>query len=99
MQPRSGHDNSPEAALARADGLRVALFSGNYNYVKEGANQALNRLVRHLLDQGAAVRVYSPTTATPAFEPVGDLVPVASAPISISSGVPARAWTAEADSR
>ena len=81
MQPRSGHDDSPEAALARADGLRVALFSGNYNYVKEGANQALNRLVRHLLDQGAAVRVYSPTTATPAFEPVGDLVPVASLPI------------------
>ena len=28
-----------------ASGLRVALFSGNYNYVRDGANQALNRFV------------------------------------------------------
>ena len=55
-------------------GLRVALFSGNYNYVRDGANQALNRFVGYLLSQGAAVRVYSPTVPTPAFEPTGDLV-------------------------
>jgi len=55
-------------------GLRVALFSGNYNYVRDGANQALNRFVGYLLSKGAAVRVYSPTIATPAFEPTGDLV-------------------------
>ena len=55
-------------------GLRVALFSGNYNYVRDGANQALNRFVGYLLRQGAAVRIYSPTVATPAFEPTGDLV-------------------------
>ena len=54
--------------------LRIALFSGNYNYVRDGANQALNRLVEYLLRQGAAVRVYSPTIAEPAFEPTGDLV-------------------------
>ena len=54
--------------------LRIALFSGNYNYVRDGANQALNRLVEYLLRQGAEVRVYSPTTDTPAFEPQGDLV-------------------------
>lgn len=58
--------------------LRVALFSGNYNYVRDGANQALNRLVGYLLKQGAAVRVYSPTVAQPAFEPAGDLVSVPS---------------------
>jgi phosphatidylinositol alpha 1,6-mannosyltransferase len=57
-----------------ATGLRVALFSGNYNYVRDGANQALNRFVGYLLRQGAAVRVYSPTVDTPAFEPTGDLV-------------------------
>jgi glycosyltransferase involved in cell wall biosynthesis len=57
-----------------ASGLRVALFSGNYNYVRDGANQALNRFVNYLLKQGATVRVYSPTTSTPAFEPAGDLV-------------------------
>lgn len=58
--------------------LRIALFSGNYNYVRDGANQALNRLVGYLLRQGAQVRVYSPTVAEPAFAPTGDLVSVPS---------------------
>jgi phosphatidylinositol alpha 1,6-mannosyltransferase len=57
-----------------AAALRIALFSGNYNYVRDGANQALNRLVGYLLRQGVTVRVYSPTTDTPAFPPTGDLV-------------------------
>ncbi|WP_294121585.1 glycosyltransferase family 1 protein [Sphingomonas sp.] len=61
--------------------LRIALFSGNYNYVRDGANQALNRLVGYLLRQGAQVRVYSPTTDTPAFDPTGELVSVPSVPI------------------
>jgi len=61
--------------------LRVALFSGNYNYVRDGANQALNRLVAFLLDQGVKVRVYAPTVATPAFEPAGDLISAPSLPI------------------
>ena len=61
--------------------LRIALFCGNYNYVRDGANQALNRLVEYLLRQGAQVRVYAPTTDTPAFEPAGDLVSLASIPI------------------
>jgi glycosyltransferase involved in cell wall biosynthesis len=58
--------------------LRIALFSGNYNYVRDGANQALNRLVGYLLRQGADVRVYSPTVDEPAFPPTGDLVSVPS---------------------
>ena len=58
--------------------LRIALFSGNYNYVRDGANQALNRLVGYLLRQGAQVRVYSPTVEEPAFPPTGDLVSVPS---------------------
>lgn len=56
--------------------LRIALFSGNYNYTRDGANQALNRLVEYLLRQGAAVRVYAPKVAEPDFEPTGDLVGV-----------------------
>ena len=67
------------------DELRIALFSGNYNYVRDGANQALNRLVGFLLRQGAKVRVYSPTTDTPAFPPTGDLVSVPSVPIPFRS--------------
>ena len=58
--------------------LRIALFSGNYNYVRDGANQALNRLVGYLLGRGYAVRIYSPTTDTPAFSPTGDLVSIPS---------------------
>jgi glycosyltransferase involved in cell wall biosynthesis len=58
--------------------LRVALFSGNYNYVRDGANQALNLLVGQLLSRGVAVRVYSPTVAEPAFPPTGELVSVPS---------------------
>ena len=61
--------------------LRIALFSGNYNYVRDGANQALNRLVGFLLRQGAHVRVYSPTVEHPAFPATGDLVGVPSLPI------------------
>ena len=61
--------------------LRIALFSGNYNYVREGANQALNRLVGYLLEQGASVRVYSPVVEEPAFPPTGDLVALPSVAI------------------
>jgi phosphatidylinositol alpha 1,6-mannosyltransferase len=58
--------------------LRVALFSGNYNYLREGANQALNKLVGYLERAGHTVRVYSPVTDTPAFRPEGTLVPIPS---------------------
>ena len=37
--------------------LRVALFSGNYNYMREGANQALNYLVGYLEQAGHRVRI------------------------------------------
>lgn len=77
--------------------LRVALFSGNYNYTRDGANQALNLLVAHLLAAGAKVRVYSPTSRHPAFPPTGDLVPVPAIPFpgergeyKIARGLPRR---------
>ena len=60
--------------------LRVALFSGNYNYVRDGANQALNRLVGYLLRQGVQVRVYSPTVRKPAFPATGDVVSIPAIP-------------------
>lgn len=65
----------------RPEELRIALFSGNYNYVRDGANQALNRLVGYLLRQGANVRVYSPVVEQPAFPATGDLVNVPSVAI------------------
>lgn len=84
----------PEPLPARP--LRVALFSGNYNYVRDGANQALNRLVAFLERQGCTVRVYSPTSDTPAFAPAGTLVSVPSFAIPgrgeyrVALGLPAR---------
>ncbi|MEO5595687.1 MAG: glycosyltransferase family 1 protein [Lysobacteraceae bacterium] len=74
--PTFAQDGTQSAA-----GLRVALFSGNYNYTRDGANKALNKLVGHLLQRGAAVRVYSPTSNNPAFDPAGDLVSVSSVAI------------------
>jgi glycosyltransferase involved in cell wall biosynthesis len=61
--------------------LRIALFSGNYNYVRDGANQALNRLADYLLRHGVQLRVYSPTVAEPAFPATGDVVDVPAIPI------------------
>ncbi len=61
--------------------LRIALFSGNYNYVKDGANQALNRLVGHLLSRGVKVRIYSPTIDNPPFQATGDVVSISSVPL------------------
>src|SRR5262245_24884128 len=58
--------------------VRLALFSGNYNCVKDGAAVVLNRLVAFLEGQGIETLVFSPTVGEPAFEPAGTLVPVRS---------------------
>src|SRR5690606_20794269 len=61
--------------------LRIALLSGNYNYVRDGANKAQNRLVKTLLDHGADVRIYAPQVPNPAFPPTGTMVPIPSVPV------------------
>lgn len=72
-------DIKPLTRALGARPLRVALFSGNYNYTLDGANKSLNRLVAHLESHvGAEVRVYSPTSPTPAFSPAGRLISVPS---------------------
>ena len=43
------------ASAACGERLRVALFSGNYDCARDGANQALNTLVDHLLFEGVLV--------------------------------------------
>ena len=70
----------PRATMRPAD-LRVALFSGNYNYTRDGANQALNLLVGYLLERDVKVRIYSPTIARPAFAPTGPLVDIPAIPM------------------
>ena len=82
--------DSPAAASDAAEsgvqdaplkGLRVALFSGNYNYVRDGANQALNRLVGYLQRQGAQVHVFAPKVKNPAFPSMGKLIGLPSLPV------------------
>jgi glycosyltransferase involved in cell wall biosynthesis len=81
--PRLALRSTPQFSLVArkppARRLRIALFSGNYNCVPDGANQALNRLVYYLIAEAEAeVRVYSPTIANPPFAPAGTLVSVPS---------------------
>ena len=67
------------APAAEPEGrLRVAVFSGNYNYVMDGAARAQNMLVAHLLERGHEVLVVAPTTRKPAFAHAGTLVSVPS---------------------
>ncbi len=58
--------------------LRVALFTGNYNYIKDGVALTLNRLVAFLLKRGIPVLVFAPVAPVAAFDSVGELVPVPS---------------------
>lgn len=53
---------------------RIALFSGAYNHISDGVTLTLNRLVRFLEAQGNDVRVYAPTTDTPALDHAGTLI-------------------------
>ena len=86
MATMRGKINGNEVSGARAThprtrsaaDLRIAIFSSNYNCVRDGANKALNRLVEYLLGHGAAVRIYSPTVENPPFKPVGEIVSVPS---------------------
>ena len=70
----------PGAANAAAEHgkLRVALFSGNYNYVVDGPVRALNRLVAHLEARGHDVLVFAPTIKNPPIKHAGELVSIPS---------------------
>ncbi len=57
---------------------RIALFSGNYNYVMDGPVRALNHLVGFLEKLGIEVLVFAPTAKEAAFRHNGTLVSVPS---------------------
>ena len=58
--------------------LRVALFSGNYNFVVDGPVRALNKLVAHLETRGHEALVFAPTIDNPPFKHSGELVSIPS---------------------
>ena len=51
------HDENPPGAHAP---LRIALMTGNFGYIHDGASHTLNHLVDNLLEAGNEVRVYTP---------------------------------------
>lgn len=68
------------SASAPTEKLRVALFSGNYNYVMDGPVRALNKLVAHLEKRGHEVLVFAPTSKTSYLDHAGELVSLPSCP-------------------
>jgi glycosyltransferase involved in cell wall biosynthesis len=68
----------PSAETPQRAPLRVALFSGNYNYVVDGPVRALNKLVAHIEARGHQALVFAPTTRKPVFRHSGELFPVPS---------------------
>ncbi len=76
------YSSEPEALpLARDPMLRVALFTGNYNYIKDGVALTLNRLVDFLQRRDIPVLVVAPTGPAAALDAVGELLSVPSFPI------------------
>lgn len=61
--------------------LRIAIFTGNYNHIRDGVSLTLNRLVEYLERQGVPVMVFGPTVDEPALDHKGELVPVPSIPM------------------
>lgn len=56
--------------------LRIALFTGNYNHIRDGVSNTLNRLVAHLEKRGFSVLVFGPWSPEPAMEHEGTFEPV-----------------------
>ncbi len=58
--------------------FRTAIFTGNYNHIRDGVSLTLNRWVAFLLEQDVEVLVFGPTIKNPALEHAGTLVAVPS---------------------
>lgn len=61
--------------------LRVAIFTGNYNHIRDGVSLTLNRLVKHLENRGIPVIVFGPDSEEVAIEHEGEFIPVPSIPM------------------
>lgn len=63
--------------------LRVALFTGNYNHIRDGVSLTLNRLVKYLEEQNIPVLVFGPSIKNPPINHCGDLVVTPSIPMLV----------------
>jgi glycosyltransferase involved in cell wall biosynthesis len=67
--------------LVEAKELRIALFTGNYNYIKDGVALTLNRIVEYLRMRDIPVLVFAPSVDIPALPSTTEIVAVPSFPI------------------
>lgn len=58
--------------------FKVALFTGNYNHIKDGVSLTLNRLVEFLLENDTEVMVFGPSVSNPDVRHNGTLIAVPS---------------------
>jgi len=58
--------------------FRTAIFTGNYNHIRDGVSLTLNRWVAFLLKHDVEVLVFGPTIEKPALEHSGTLIAVPS---------------------
>lgn len=65
------HANAKPATQAR--GLKIALFTANYDHLVDGVALTLNRLVQYLESHGHRVLVFSPHTDHPALKGQGHI--------------------------
>ncbi len=63
--------------------LRVALFTGNYNHIRDGVSLTLNKLVHYLESQDIPVLVFGPSVKNPAIDHCGELVVTPSIPMLV----------------
>ena len=63
--------------------LRVAIVTGNFNYVRDGVALTLNRAADHLAAREVPVMVVAPTTVSPVVETNHRVVSVPSVPIPL----------------
>lgn len=66
--------------------LRVALFTGNYNHIRDGVSLTLNRLVKYLEEQNIPVMVFAPSIDNPPIDHYGELVVTPSIPMLLVPG-------------
>lgn len=60
--------------------IRVALFTGAYDHIRDGVSLTLNRLVAYLERNSVPARVFAPTVRQPALQHAGTRIAVPSIP-------------------
>lgn len=58
--------------------FKVALFTGNYNHIRDGVSLTLNRMVKFMLENDIEFRIFGPTIDQPALEHEGTFIAVPS---------------------